>query len=120
MELLNDHLLLNTAENLFLIPLKDVLFVQSSGTYSYIIGVAEEKWELSRPINAYQLPLESTGFCRIHRSYMVNVLHIRRVDKIGKLVYLFNGTSIPYSRPGYQALQCFLKNQQISSELLKL
>lgn len=115
MEPLSHYILLNTAENLFLVPFTDVMFIKSDGPYTYVIGIEENQWELSKPMTTYQLLFEDKGFCRIHRSYIVNVRHIRKVDKVEKIVTLTNGSSIPYSKPGYKALLQLLKERHVST-----
>ena len=100
----HNYFLLNTAEHIFLIPINDVLFVKSDGMYSQLIGIENQEWETSKPISAVQTQLENSGFCRIHRSFIVNIHFIRKVDKAERVVHMAGGQKIPCSKTGLKTL----------------
>jgi DNA-binding LytR/AlgR family response regulator len=51
--------------------------------------------------------LESHGFVRCHRSYLVGLRHIRRIAK--NCAVLDNGTEVPLSRSAYHKVnQAFI------------
>ena len=50
-------------------------------------------------------------FVRVHRSFIVNVSEITRIENLGKESYiavLRDGTKIPLSKPGYAKLKSLL------------
>jgi two-component system LytT family response regulator len=56
--------------------------------------------------------LDPTRFVRVHRSFIVNVAKIARVEcyaKDSRLAVLQDGTKVPISRAGYAALRERLK-----------
>jgi DNA-binding LytR/AlgR family response regulator len=52
----------------------------------------------SRPMKKYIPSLEAIGWCRIHRSYMVNPSFIGHVSPDRNSISLQNGESLPISR----------------------
>ena len=59
--------------------------------------------------------LDPTGFVRIHRSYIVNLERVVRIEPYGKdsrLAILSDGTRLPVSRAGYARLKSLLDERQ--------
>jgi two-component system LytT family response regulator len=55
--------------------------------------------------------LDARRFVRIHRSYLLNIERLARVElyaKDSRLAILTDGTKLPVSRAGYQRLQQLL------------
>jgi two-component system LytT family response regulator len=55
--------------------------------------------------------LDARRFVRIHRSYLLNIERLSRVElyaKDSRLAILNDGTKLPVSRAGYQRLQQLL------------
>jgi two-component system LytT family response regulator len=55
--------------------------------------------------------LDPRRFVRVHRSYLLNIDRLARVElyaKDSRLAILADGTKLPVSRPGYQRLQQLL------------
>lgn len=78
----------------FKIPFEDILYIQSSSNYS-VVHTAEKKFTVSKTL----LELENRGMPsfmkRIHRSYIVNILHMESFD--ADYIYL-RGSPIPLSK----------------------
>jgi two-component system LytT family response regulator len=56
----------------------------------------------------YEEILPKSDFVRIHRSYIVNVSEINRIEPYGKdnhVAILQSGTKLPVSRAGYKQLR---------------
>jgi two-component system LytT family response regulator len=56
--------------------------------------------------------LEAGRFLRIHRSYLVNVEHVARIEPSGKdshAAILADGTKLPISRSGYQKIRAVME-----------
>ena len=55
--------------------------------------------------------LDPKSFVRIHRSYVVNLERVARIEPYGKesrIAILSNGAKLPVSRAGYARLQALL------------
>jgi two-component system LytT family response regulator len=56
----------------------------------------------------YEESLPKSDFVRIHRSYIVNVAEINRIEPYSKdnhIAILHSGTKLPVSRAGYKQLR---------------
>ena len=96
--LLDESLVLNMAEQILVLPIREILYVQAQNSYTHFVEVSGKSWSMSKPLRFFQDQLNDLGFFRIHRSYMVNVQHLRRFDKTEGLAYLINEQGIPYNK----------------------
>jgi two-component system LytT family response regulator len=73
---------------------------------------AEGKKHLKQQtIASLEAALDPARFLRIHRSYIVNLERVERVEPYGKeshVAVLRGGTQLPVSRAGYARLRAFL------------
>jgi two-component system LytT family response regulator len=56
----------------------------------------------------YESVLDNNKFVRIHRSYILNIQELTRIEPLAKdsyLALLKNGTKIPLSQTGYTKLK---------------
>lgn len=83
------------------IPLEDILYLEISGRKTAIYTV-EEQEIISKPLSSLKEPLLDKGFCHSHFSYLVNLSHVRRVERTA--ILLDNGQEVPVSRRYYQQL----------------
>lgn len=81
------------------VDLKDILFCEASGSYTVFHFVQEQDIVSSKPIFEYEELLLDAGFVRIHKSYLVNLLHIKEyIRGEGGTVMLSTGREIEVSR----------------------
>ena len=65
-------------------------------------------------ISSLEAALDPRMFIRIHRSHLVNVERVARIEPYGKeskVVILTDGTRLPVSRAGYERLQSVLEQR---------
>jgi len=78
----------------------------------YVALASEGKKHLKQQtISSLEAALDPSRFLRVHRSYIVNLERVSRVEPYGKDSYvavLSNGAQIPVSRAGYSRLRAFL------------
>ncbi len=93
-----------------IIPLPEVLYIEAADDYVKV--TTADKYFLKHQRMAHfeaQLPVHQ--FVRVHRSYIVNVQHIHKVELYEKenyCVILRNNAKIPVSRSGYSKLKAVL------------
>jgi two-component system, LytTR family, response regulator len=81
------------------VDLKDVLYCEASGSYTNFYFVEKHVVCTAKTMLEYEELLEDAGFVRIHKSYLVNLLHIKEYLKgEGGSVVLSNGTEIEVAR----------------------
>jgi two-component system LytT family response regulator len=59
------------------VVLKEILFCEASGSYTDFYFANGNHIVSARPIFEYEELLEDAGFVRIHKSYLVNLLHVK-------------------------------------------
>jgi two-component system LytT family response regulator len=81
------------------IELDDILFAESSGNYTNLYFSNSKMVCTSKPMHEYEKLLEDAGFVRIHKSILVNMLHVKEYLRgEGGSVLLSNGKEIEVSR----------------------
>lgn len=81
------------------VEINSIIYCEASGSYSHIYFADHPAICSSRQIHEYEALLEDVGFVRIHKSYLVNLLHIKEyVRGEGGLVILSNEKELEVSR----------------------
>lgn len=94
-----------------LIPVDQIRFVEAQDDY-VMIHHSGGKALKQQTMKYYEDNLPGTDFVRIHRSYIVRVQEINRIEPYGKdthVALLKSGDKLPVSRSGYQLLREELK-----------
>ena len=90
------------------ITLRDVLAIRADGHYSQVY-TEKEKYFCVWPITEVNRRLESFGFIKVHRSYIVNTARVDRFERLKDKGYCVFGTPlaprIPVSRSKLKAAQ---------------
>ncbi len=104
---------LRGTNSLEVVEFADILFVEAQSSYSRIVFLkngVEKELLLSHPLSEYEELLPDNVFCRIHRSYLVNTKHIKKISgDNANQVMMNNGLLIPISRRRYASLIEFLE-----------
>lgn len=94
----------------FIIPVSKLDYVEAQD--DYVALAAEGKKHLKQQtISQLEESLDPSRFLRIHRSYIVNLERVVKVEPYSKdshVAVLTNGAQIPVSRAGYARLRAFL------------
>ena len=93
-----------------IIPIAKLDYVEAQD--DYIALHSEKKQYLKQQtISSLESALDPSRFLRIHRSYIVNLERVVKVEPYAKdthVAFLTNGTQLPVSRSGYARLRAFL------------
>ena len=96
--------------NIKIIPTEDVLYIEAYDDYVKIH--TEGKYHLKKKtMSYYENTLNSKNFIRIHRSYIININVLTRIESFEKNSYratLTNGEALPISRTAYSGLKSIL------------
>ncbi len=90
-----------------IVPTQDVFYIEAYDDYVKIF-TEKDYFLKKKTMSYYESTLSSNDFIRVHRSFIVNLKQITRVEpyeKNGHVVLLKNGKSIPLSRSGYSRLR---------------
>ena len=81
------------------IELDDILYAESSGNYTNLYFANQQMVCTSKPMHEYEKLLEDAGFVRIHKSCLVNLLHVKEYLRgEGGSVILSNGHEVEVAR----------------------
>lgn len=102
-----DKIVVKSNSNIHVIPLSEVVYIESEDDY-VMIHTSKGKHLKHQTMKFYEQQLDSNKFIRIHRSFIVNVSEINKIEKFGKDSYqvvLKGGTTLKVSRSRYQELK---------------
>lgn len=98
-----DRLVVRDGSRVTIIPIEKLEYVEAQD--DYIALVAEGRKHLKQQtIGSLEASLDPARFLRIHRSYLVNLEQIAKIEPFGKdskVAVLKNGAQLPVSRAGY-------------------
>ena len=81
------------------IPLHDIIYCEASSNYTTFQLLDGQRVIVSKSMIDYESLLEENFFCRIHKSYLVNLAHVKEyIRGEGGSVILTNGKEIEVSR----------------------
>lgn len=105
-----DRIPVRDGTRVFIIPVAKLDYAEAQD--DYVALCAEGKKHLKQQtIASLESALDPSRFLRIHRSYIVNLERVVRVEPYGKdthVAVLAGGAQLPVSRAGYTRLRAFL------------
>lgn len=97
-EMQNKKLVLRTSDSIHIIDISDIHFCKSDNSYTTFYFKGGEKILVSKSLKDYEGMLKEYGFFRPHQSYLVNLNHIKKVDKTDHgFIIMKNKKEIPIS-----------------------
>lgn len=102
-----DRITVKDGTKIHLIELADLLYIQSCGDYVTLI-TPEGEYIKEQTMKYFETHLPGSDFVRIHRSAIVQVKQISRLELFGKESYqliLKNGRKLKVSNSGYRLLK---------------
>ncbi len=102
-----DRLVVKTGSNIRIIPVQDIQYLEADDDYVKIY-TSYGTFLKTQTMHHFEQLLNAQQFVRTHRSYMVQVQQIVRIDPYQKETYtavLQSGAKIPVSRTGYGKLK---------------
>lgn len=103
----NQRIVVKNGAKIKIIPVHDVLYLEAADDYVKI-HTADSYYLKNKTMAHFEKALDAQQFARCHRSYMVNVQHIVRIDpyeKDGHIAILKSGAKVPVSKTGYVKLR---------------
>lgn len=93
-----------------IIPLEEVKFMEANDDYVNIY-TAEGKFIKNKTLSFFEKTLDPLQFVRVHRSYLVKVSEISKIEPYEKDSYVLklrDGQSVPVSKTGFPKLKTVL------------
>ena len=87
-------IVLQTAETIFVVRMDDIIYLQAEGSYTRFYTTSHGVLTITKKLIDFEY-LENTGpFFRTHRSYIVNLNQIKKVDKKEYLLFMNNDAEV--------------------------
>jgi two-component system LytT family response regulator len=106
----SQRIVVKTGSKIKIIPVHDVHFLEAADDYVKV-HTQEGSFLKNKTMNHFERTLDGQQFVRSHRSYIVNVHQITRIDPYEKdnhIAILKSGAKVPVSRNGYVKLRTVL------------
>ena len=103
----SDRIVVKTGSKIKIIPVLDVQFLEAADEYVKI-HTAEGYFLKKKTMNFFEQSLPQQQFARCHRSYMVNISQITRIEPYERdnfVAIIRSGAQVPVSRTGYVRLR---------------
>jgi two-component system LytT family response regulator len=102
-----ERILIRDGARVQVIPAASIDYIEAQDDYVQVVA-AGRAWLKSQRLSELEEQLDPGAFLRVHRSYIVSLAAIERIDPSGKdghCAVLRGGARIPVSRSGYQKLR---------------
>ncbi|NLY24644.1 MAG: LytTR family transcriptional regulator [Bacteroidales bacterium] len=105
-----ERIAVKTGQKIHVILVPDIVYIQSDGDYVQIV-TGQSRYLKEETMKYFEASLPRTKFIRVHRSFIVNVEKILRIElyeKQNQILTLKNGDQIRASVSGYKELRAIL------------
>jgi two-component system, LytTR family, response regulator len=102
-----NRIVVKTGTKVKIIPTHDIQYLQSDDDFVKIF-TSEGSYLKNKTMQFYEDNLEKSQFVRVHRSFLVAINQVTKIDRVGKeghCIILRNGNEIPVSKTGYAKLR---------------
>ena len=103
----NNRIVVKNGSKIKIIPVHEVQYLEAADDYVKV-HTGEGYFLKNKTMNHFEQTLDGQQFVRSHRSYIVNVQQITRIDPYEKdnhIAILRSGIKVPVSRTGYVRLR---------------
>lgn len=93
-----DKIAIPTQKGITFISLNDILYAESSSNYTHLVMVDKSKLLISKTLKEVQTVLEDSHFLRIHRQYIINLNHVKQLNRNDSIITMLNNEELPVAR----------------------
>ena len=102
-----NRIVVKNGSDIRIVPMADVMYIEAYDDYVKIF-TKDTYFLKKKTMNYYEQVLDSSHFFRTHRSFIINLQELTKIEPLEKNTYvvlLKNGKRIPLSRSGYSKLK---------------
>ena len=106
----NQRIVVKNGSKIKIIPVQDVFYLEAADDYVKV-HTQEGSFLKNKTMNHFEKSLDPNQFVRSHRSFIVNIQQITRIDPYEKenhIAILRSGGRVPVSKNGYVKLRAVL------------
>jgi len=90
-------IVLQTMDNIFVLEINEIIYISAQGSYTIIHTESNGEMMFSRRLNTFEHLEKENDFYRVHRSFLVNLHKVKKVDKRSLTITLTNGDCVSLS-----------------------
>jgi len=102
-----ERIVVKSGSSIIVIPVYDILYLEAADDFVKIF-TRKGHWLKNKTMTHFEQQLDATQFIRVHRSYIVNISEITRLEPYEKdshILLLKSGEKIPVSKTGMSKLK---------------
>jgi len=106
----NQRIVIKDGSKIKIIPVQDIFYLEAADDFVKVF-TKEGYFLKNKTMSHFEQVLDASQFVRSHRSYIVNLQQITRIDPYEKdnhVAILRSGAKVPVSRTGYPKLKSIL------------
>ena len=106
----HNRVVVKTGNNIRIIPMQEIVYIQADDDYVKIF-TKDGSYLKKKTISYFEKVMDSSQFVRVHRSYILQVQQVTRIEPYeneGHIAILKSGAKIPISKTGYPKLRLIL------------
>jgi two-component system LytT family response regulator len=106
----SDRIVLRDGSDVHIIPIAKLDYAEAQDDYVALCSEGKKRLK-QQTITSLEQSLDPERFLRVHRSYILNIERLKKLEPYGKdshVAILADGTRLPVSRSGYTRLKTLL------------
>lgn len=93
-----EKLALSTSESIEFVKICDIIQIEAEGSYSTLKFIDQSELVVSKNLGEFESLLEDHPFYRPHQSHLINLLHVKKVTRLGNEIVMDDGSVAFLSR----------------------
>jgi len=105
-----NRIVVREGSNIRIVPVHEVQYIEAYDDYVKIF-TSKEMFLKKKTMSFYENSLDASQFVRVHRSYIINLQQLTKIEPLEKETYLAllkSGVKVPLSKSGYSKLKTVL------------
>ena len=102
-----NRIVVREGSNIRIVPVHEVQYIEAYDDYVKIF-TQKEMYLKKKTMSFYESSLDASQFVRVHRSYIINLQQLTKIEPLEKETYLAllkSGMKVPLSKSGYTKLK---------------
>ena len=102
-----NRIVVREGSNIRIVPVHDIHYIEAYDDYVKIF-TQKEMFMKKKTMSFYEKSLDEAQFVRVHRSYIINLQQLTKIEPLEKDTYLAllkGGSKVPLSKSGYTRLK---------------
>jgi two-component system LytT family response regulator len=93
-----EKIALSTSESIEFVRISDIIQIEAEGSYSTLKFQDQTSLVVSKNLGEFESLLEDHPFYRPHQSHLINLLHVKKVTRLGNEIVMEDGSIAFLSR----------------------